>query len=213
MMIVIVVSSPHRSRNTEPETKRMRLTREKAAENRAKVVDAALGLFQRRGFSNVGVAELMGAAGLTHGGFYNHFESKADLEAQACGLAFERALGAIGKVAAKPAGAERRAAMRLYVERYLSMRARDAAGASCPMVSFGTDVSRESREVQAKYAQGLRGYLDLMARALESDQSAARALMTELVGALSLARSVAREDRALSDGILETAKTRILARL
>ena len=191
----------------------MRLTREKAAENRAKVVNAALGLFQRRGFANVGVAELMGAAGLTHGGFYNHFDSKADLEAEACGLAFERALGAIGKVAAKPAGDERRAAMRLYVERYLSSRARDAAGASCPMVSFGTDVSRESREVQAKYAEGLRGYIDLMAQALESDAVTARAAIAELVGALSLARSVAREDRALSDGILEAAKARILARL
>ena len=191
----------------------MRLTREKAAENRAKVVNAALGLFQRRGFVDVGVAELMGAAGLTHGGFYNHFDSKADLEAEACALAFERALGAIGKVAAKPAGAERRAAMRLYVERYLSTRARDAAGASCPMVSFGTDVSRESREVQAKYAEGLRAYIELMARALEADAATARATIAELVGALSLARSVAREDRALSDRILESANERILARL
>ena len=82
----------------------MRLTREKAAENRAKVIDAALGLFQKRGFSGVGVAELMGAAGLTHGGFYNHFESKTALEVEACSLAFARALGAIGKVAARPAG-------------------------------------------------------------------------------------------------------------
>ena len=191
----------------------MRLTKEKAAENRAKVIDAALGLFQRRGFSNVGVAELMGAAGLTHGGFYNHFESKTALEVEACSLAFERALVPIGKVAAKPAGAERRAAMRLYVERYLSTRARDAGGASCPMVAFGTDVSRESREVQARYAEGLRAYLGLLAQGLESDAAAAHALMSELFGALSLARSVAREDRALSDGILEAAKTRILDRL
>lgn len=191
----------------------MRLTREKAAENRAKVIDAALGLFQKRGFSGVGVAELMGAAGLTHGGFYNHFASKSDLESEACALAFERALGAIGKVAAKPAGAERRAAMRLYVERYLSARARDAGGASCPMVAFGTDVSRESREVQAKYAQGLRAYLDLLATALEADDATARATMAELVGALSLARSVTRKDRALSDAILESAKERLLARM
>ncbi|MFT4098334.1 MAG: TetR family transcriptional regulator [Rhodoblastus sp.] len=191
----------------------MRLTKEKTAENRAKVVDAALGLFQRRGFAGVGVAELMGAAGLTHGGFYNHFESKADLEAQACGLAFERALGAIGKVAARPAGAERRAAMRLYVERYLSTRARDAAGASCPMVAFGTDVSRESRDVQAAYAEGLRAYFFHMATALQADAATARATTAELVGALSLARSLARDDRALSDSILESTKARILARL
>lgn len=191
----------------------MRLTREKAAENRARVVDAALDLFQKRGFSGVGVAELMGAAGLTHGGFYNHFASKAELESQACALAFERALGVIGKVAAKPAGAERRAAMRLYVERYLSQRARDAAGARCPMVAFGVDVSRQSPEAQAQYAQGLRAFFALMATALEADDATAQATLAELVGALSLARSVARENRALSDGILDSAKRRILARL
>ena len=61
--------------------------------------------------------------------------------------------------------------------------------------------------------EGLRGYIDVMAQALESDRPAAHALMSELVGALSLARSVAREDRALSDGILEAAKARVLARL
>lgn len=81
------------------------------------------------------------------------------------------------------------------------------------MVSFGTDVSRENREVQSKYAQGLRDYLDLMAQALQADQFAARAVMAELVGSLSLARSIAREDRALSDSILETARERVLARL
>ena len=94
-----------------------------------------------------------------------------------------------------------------------SARARDAAGASCPMVSFGTDVSRESREVQARYARGLRAYVDLMGAALESEAATARATVAELVGALSLARSVARADRALSDSILEAAKARILARL
>lgn len=191
----------------------MRLTREQAAENKAKVLDAALGLFQSRGFSDVGVSELMNAAGLTHGGFYNHFESKSDLEAQACGLAFDRALGALGKVAAKPAGDQRRAAMRLYVERYLSARARDAAGASCPMVAFAADVSRESADVQARYAEGLRAYLAILADALETNESAARATMAELVGALSLARSVASQDRALSDEILVAARNRILARL
>ena len=81
------------------------------------------------------------------------------------------------------------------------------------MVAFGTDVSRESREVQAKYAQGLRAYLDLLAMALEADDATARATMAELVGALSLARSVTREDRALSDSILESAKERLLARM
>ncbi|MFV0279752.1 MAG: TetR/AcrR family transcriptional regulator [Rhodoblastus sp.] len=191
----------------------MRLTKEKTAENRAKVLDSALALFQQRGFSNVGVAELMGAAGLTHGGFYNHFRSKSALEAQACELAFSRALAVIGKVGAKPAGQQRRAAMRLYVERYLSQRARDEAGARCPMVAFASDVSRASGQVRAEYAKGLREFLDRLADALESDAATAQETMTELVGALTLARSLARENPALSDSVLDAAKARILARL
>ena len=57
----------------------MRITRERAAENRARVIDAAAKLFREKGFDAVGVSELMGAAGMTHGGFYNHFDSKEAL--------------------------------------------------------------------------------------------------------------------------------------
>ena len=191
----------------------MRLTREQTAQNKAQIVDAALDLFAQRGFADVAVSELMAHAGLTHGGFYNHFESKAALEAEACALAFDRGIGVIAKVAAKPAGAERRAALRLFVERYLSDRARDARGARCPMVAFAADVSRESAETQAAYARGLTAYLDTLATACESDRAGAMALLSEMVGALSLARSVANSDRALSDQILISAKSRIIHRL
>lgn len=191
----------------------MRLSKEQAAENRARVLDAALSLFAERGFAGVPVSELMAEAGLTHGGFYNHFASKADLEAQACALAFERALGPIGKVAARPAGPERRAALKLYVERYLSERSRDAKAARCPMVAFGADVSRESAEVQARYGRGLSAYIDTLATAMEADRAQAMALTSELVGGLTLARSVAPGDRALSAAILVAAREKILDRL
>jgi TetR/AcrR family transcriptional regulator, transcriptional repressor for nem operon len=190
----------------------MRLSKEKTAENRARVLDAALTLFSERGFSGVGVSELMAEAGLTHGGFYNHFDSKAELEAEACSLAFDRAIWVVRKVANKPAGAERRAAMRLFVERYLSERARDSRGAKCPMVAFSTDVSRESADVQARYAEGLSDYLDVLAEALESDRASAIAALAELVGGLKLARSVADSNRQLSNAILESARARLMER-
>ncbi|MDE2362489.1 MAG: TetR family transcriptional regulator [Hyphomicrobiales bacterium] len=191
----------------------MRLSKEQTAENRTRVLDAALGLFAERGFSGVAVSELMAEAGLTHGGFYNHFESKAALEAEACGLAFERAVGALRKVAARPAGVERRAAMKLYVERYLSEKARDARGPSCPMVAFSADVSRESAEIQKRYALGVAAYLDELARAMEAGRPQAMALTAELVGALTLARSVAQTDKALSKAVLDAARERIVWRL
>ncbi len=191
----------------------MRLTKEQAAENRARVLDAALGLFSARGFAAVPVSELMAEAGLTHGGFYNHFGSKAELEAEACDLAFERALGALRKVCGKPAGEERRAALRLFVERYLSERARDARGARCPMVAFGADVSRESANIQKRYACGLGAYIDAMATAAACSRSDAMKLTSELVGGLTLARSVGANDRRLSNDVLKAAREKILQAL
>jgi TetR/AcrR family transcriptional regulator, transcriptional repressor for nem operon len=191
----------------------MRISKEQTAENKARVLDAALSLFAQRGFANVAVSELMAEAGLTHGGFYNHFESKAALEAEACDLAFERVIRAIGKVAAAPVGAQRRAALALYVERYLSPRARDAKGARCPMVAFATDVSRESPAIQARYTQGVSDYLDTLETAMEVSRAAAIALLAELVGVLTLARTVAATDRALSDELLAAVRMRITAEL
>ena len=62
----------------------MKVSREQAAQNRERILDAAAQLFRERGFEGIGVADLMKEAGLTHGGFYGHFSSKEDLIAQAC---------------------------------------------------------------------------------------------------------------------------------
>ena len=61
----------------------MKVSREQAAQNRERILDAAAQLFRERGFDGIGVADLMKEAGLTHGGFYGHFSSKDDLIAQA----------------------------------------------------------------------------------------------------------------------------------
>ena len=70
----------------------MKVSREQAAQNRERILDAAAQLFRERGFDGIGVADLMEAAGLTHGGFYGHFSSKEDLMAQACARALTRSL-------------------------------------------------------------------------------------------------------------------------
>src|SRR6267154_1173666 len=62
----------------------MRVSREKTAETRERILDVAATLFREKGFDGIGVADIMKAAGLTHGGFYGHFASKEDLIAQAC---------------------------------------------------------------------------------------------------------------------------------
>src|SRR3981081_147115 len=69
----------------QPGSAAMKVSREQAAANRERIVEVAGKLFRERGFDGIGVADLMKAAGLTHGGFYGHFKSKDDLAAQACG--------------------------------------------------------------------------------------------------------------------------------
>ena len=83
----------------------MRVSREQAAENRDRIIDVAGRLFRERGFDGIGVANLMKAAGLTHGGFYGHFESKEDLEVQACARVLARTSERWNAVAANAAEA------------------------------------------------------------------------------------------------------------
>lgn len=103
----------------------MKVNKETAAKHRAAIVAEAANLFRERGFDGVGVAEIMQAAGLTHGGFYGHFASKDALAAEASTKAF--ADGA--------ARVEKDKDLAAYLGRYLSERHRDASAAADPRLS------------------------------------------------------------------------------
>ncbi len=211
MIIIIIVKRSIRSGRT------LRITKERAAENHDRVLDAAAKLFREKGFDGVGVAELMGAAGLTHGGFYNHFDSKEAVEAAACERIFETSIGKLERIAETPGPEARAGAFEEYQRRYVSPAARDAAAAACPMVAFAGDVARKSAQVRAAYAEGLAAYLDAFARAHAgvSPDPEARATairrFCEMVGALTLARSLARDAPELSDEILRAARSQARA--
>jgi TetR/AcrR family transcriptional repressor of nem operon len=193
----------------------MRITKQQADENKARIVETAAALFREKGFDGTSVADLMRTAGLTHGGFYNHFESKDDLEAAACAHVFCNTVAAIDAVAGIADPAERAQAFDAYKRRYVSKKARDAVAARCPMVAFAGDVSRQPQSVREEYAAGLHKYLDAFARASAADKNSERrqesarrraiAQFAALAGALTLARSVGDADPALSDEILEAA--------
>ncbi len=198
----------------------MKLSTKQVAENRERVLDTALKLFRERGFDGVSVADLMREAGLTHGGFYNHFASKADLEAQACARAFAGSAGVLTEAAVAPPGPGRRLGLAGYVSRYLSRTWRDAPAAHCPMVAFSADAARSDGDTGRMYAAGLDAYLAGLTK-LADDGSAgsgvarrhAIALTASLTGALALARSVAKSDPTLSDEILSTVRDDLLGRL
>ena len=105
----------------------MRVSREQMKEHRERVLAAAAELFRERGLAGVGVAEIMEAAGMTHGGFYRHFDSKDDLAAEACGRAFDDALERLER---------KRADLARYTDSYLTERHRDQPGGGCPIACF-----------------------------------------------------------------------------
>lgn len=186
----------------------MKISKAQSQENRARVVQTAAALFRERGYDGVSVADLMLAAGLTHGGFYKHFGSKADLMAEATAQALA------GKMR-EYEGLD----MRGFVERYLSREHRDGRGDGCPMAALSGDAARQPAEVQAQFVSGIATMLVAVERgamAAATPPAAARAqaigLFSQMVGAVVLSRACA-DDPALSDEILDTCRTQILAAL
>ncbi len=187
----------------------MRVSREKAAANRERIIDAASDLFRAKGFDGIGVADIMKAADLTHGGFYGHFASKDDLIAQASKRAMSRAAANWSKVTADAADDPYAA----LLKHYLSPRHRDDPGKGCAFAALSADAGRCGKPVRAAFSGGLEPLIAVVEKAVPGRSKAARrrkavAAVSELVGALILARAV--DDPALSNEILEAARHELL---
>lgn len=138
-----------------------RISREAKERNRCAILDAATVLFRRRGVDQVGIDQLMHEAGLTRGGFYNHFESKEALVAAACGSAFESSIAQLHAALDGYRDASPGETLRMVVGEYLSERHRDAPEAGCPTATLGVDIGRHGVEAQRRYAEGIEAYLDV----------------------------------------------------
>lgn len=192
-----------------------RASRKQAQENREAIRDAAARLFRENGVQGISVADVMLAAGLTHGGFYGHFDSKDALAAQACAHAFEQAaLRWQTRHAAHRKPARARQATVLH---NLSPESRDVPGESCPVVGFAGDVAREPLDstVRLAYVDGLKKLLDEFTRLTEGEHEAARrqqalADFSLMIGALTLARAT-RGD-TLSEEVLDAARRQLEGR-
>ena len=181
----------------------MKVSKETSAKHRDELLKAASRLFRERGFDKVGIAEIAAAAGLTHGAFYTHFESKEAL----CAEAIARASGRSG------AALESTASWRASIEAYLSSKhVRDRAN-GCPFAALGGDVPRESETIRAAFSEALERSIEAVAARLGHKGEAARredaiqALAT-MVGALVLARTAATP--RLRDEILGAARNKLL---
>jgi len=202
-----------------------RVSQAQARENRQRVVETASRLFREQGV-HVSVADLMKAAGLTHGGFYKQFASKETLVDEATAHAFEElartyapaagreagtgeagageAGAGSGGSAGRPARSRDAAAQRELIDAYLSVRHRDNPADGCPVAGLATDMARtdDSRAAHRVYADGVRGFADALATEGEDD---GLVRVCTMVGALVLAR--ATSDDPLSEDLLTAART------
>src|SRR5260370_38961457 len=144
----------------------MRKSREEAAATRERIVDAAAREFRQNGIAETGLNDLMQAAGLTHGGFYKHFESKDQVVREAVRRSFEQTLA---NMESSAEGKTPEAALSTLVTKYLSANHRDCVGEACPLSSLGTDLRRADKHTSDTASDGLKAVYALSAKDLTYD--------------------------------------------
>lgn len=170
-----------------------------------RIVSAAARAIRRSGYGGTGVADIMKEAGLTHGAFYAHFESREAMLAAAADRAGMESLAAVADaVAGVPQDKARSAMLRAY----LSKEHVANAEFGCPVAALGSEMPRQAPEVRRAATRRIKEMIDLMARqspdwGQPGAHERALATVATMVGALLLARAV--DEPALSDGLRHAA--------
>ena len=179
----------------------MRYPATETAEKHARALESAAKLFRERGFAGASISEIMTATGLTHGSFYNHFDSKEDLLAEAFAHASEKAIAVVEDLARSETGKQR------MLREYLSPEHRDNPGQGCIMAALATDFQTQPK-ARAVVTQHVRGLIDRFGEKFpwspkRSKRKQAIQTLAIMVGSMVLARVV--DDSELSDEILGSA--------
>lgn len=187
----------------------MRVSKAQAQANREHIVETASVMFRERGYDGVGVADLMAAAGFTHGGFYKHFGSKADLMAEASANSLAQSTAAAESMSVQD-----------FIDVYVSRDHRDGRSTGCTMAALCGDAARQSGDVKAAFAEGIERTLQTLGekypKAADAPQGEGRTQMIDLlaraVGAIMLSRACP-DDSALADEILAVCHASMTASL
>lgn len=172
----------------------MRYPAKETAAKHERILKQASRLFRERGFENVTVGEVMKAAGLTHGAFYAHFDSKQELEKAAVTYGQELSAGRARGYGATKKGRQ------AYADSYLSSWHRDNPGEGCTMASLAHEVARSTPEIKEAFESGLEEIL----AAKGGDRKHAIFQTAALLGGVALARAV--RDGRLSEEILDSVR-------
>ena len=191
----------------------MRYDAEHKARTRSRVLKDAVSAIRAGGPEALGVADVMKRAGLTHGGFYAHFGSREALLVAALEEMFDTAGYGLdgGREDLGP-----REALKRYVEVYVSSRHRDAREGGCPLPLLSSDLPRLGDPARERFAEGLGRLTSKIAEQLSrlgkaDPEAVASSMVSEMIGALSLARAMGAT--AQSDVILANTRAALFARL
>jgi TetR/AcrR family transcriptional repressor of nem operon len=190
----------------------MRYSREHKLETHARIVKKASVRLREKGAHGIGVADLMKEAGLTHGGFYAHFDSRDALVIEAFAYAMDRSTERWRKLAETTPPEKRLAAI---VDSYLTTVHRDDPGHGCAVPTLGAEIARESPKTRKAFAAKLAQMIEMLADQIpEVPRKAARkqamAAVATMMGTLVLSRIAGSGE--FSDEILGAGREAVLAR-
>ena len=190
----------------------MRYSREHKLETHARIVKKASMRLREKGAHGIGVADLMKEAGLTHGGFYAHFDSRDALVIEAFGYAMDRGTERWRKVMEQTPPDKR---FSTIVESYLTPLHRDDPGNGCAIPTLGAEIARESPKTRRAFAAKLEQMIDMMAdQILGVPRKAARkqamAALATMMGAIVMSRIAGTGE--FSEEILDAGREAVLGR-
>ncbi|WP_454618539.1 TetR/AcrR family transcriptional regulator [Bradyrhizobium cenepequi] len=190
----------------------MRYSKEHKAETHERIVKQASVRLRERGAHGIGVADLMKEVGLTHGGFYAHFDSREALVIEAFGYAMDRANERWRKLAEETPPEKRLATI---VDSYLTTTHRDDPGRGCAVPALGAEIARESPKTRKAFAAKLERMIDMMADQIldvppKTARKQAMAVLATMMGTVVMARIAGNGE--LSDEILAAGRDAVLSR-
>jgi TetR/AcrR family transcriptional repressor of nem operon len=185
----------------------MRKSKSETAKTRQRIVEVASEAIRNKGIEATGVAEIMAAAGLTHGGFYRHFDSKEELVTEAIALSRKDYFAAT--LTAAEEGPE---ALMKHFQQYVTSDHRDDMGSGCPLAANGSELVRVDATTRHNATEALRIWFEKTAPYMRSPDAKGKtelaiSVVTSMIGALTMSRMV--DDPDLSAQILEATRRRI----
>jgi TetR/AcrR family transcriptional regulator, transcriptional repressor for nem operon len=188
----------------------MRISKEKAAENRAALVRAASKLFRERGIDGVGVAEISKEAGLTHGALYAHFRSKEELALEALAYGLDQTASRMysSTVNGMPD-------LGSYLDDYLSADALYDYASRCPMSASASEIGRQDKATSARFAEGYMVMVRAFERQIADNEPGTDALaramvvVATMIGSIAIARGAAKGNPQVSEQVLKAARAMI----